>query len=113
MISADCQNTQSLLGRNATPLDVIAAAHQVLGQIDLDPSSDLVINEELKAKRTVQAIPGVSRHRQGGRYSGGRAVFWDCVVRGPMGILLGCKAADVELVDEQTEEDGEIAPIAS
>jgi len=35
MISADCQNTQSLLGRNATPLDVIDAAHQVLGQIDL------------------------------------------------------------------------------
>ena len=48
-----------------------------------------------------------------GAIQAGGTVFWDCVVRGPMGILLGCKAADVELIDEQTEEDGEIALIAS
>jgi hypothetical protein len=49
--TADCRNTQSLLGRNATPLEPIAAAHKVLGGIELDMASDSVINREVKAQR--------------------------------------------------------------
>jgi len=51
MISADCVNTQSTNGRNATPIAIIESARKVLGGIELDPSSDEVINRDVKAER--------------------------------------------------------------
>ena len=49
--SADCLNTVSEQGRNATPIDVFPAVRAVLGEIELDMASDLVINKEVKANR--------------------------------------------------------------
>jgi len=51
MTSADCVNTQSEYGRNATPLVFIEAAKQVMGYIDLDPCSDVTINQGVGAER--------------------------------------------------------------
>lgn len=48
--SADCINTQSLLGRNLTPLPIIEAARKVLGSIDVDFCTDAVANEGIQAK---------------------------------------------------------------
>lgn len=47
----DCINTKSILGRNATPIEIIESARSVLGSIDLDPASDEVINNLVKATR--------------------------------------------------------------
>jgi len=49
-VSADCVNTKSTQGRNATPLPIIKAAKSVLGEIELDPCSDDLINSEVGAK---------------------------------------------------------------
>jgi len=52
----DCLNSRTSLGRNATPLPVIASAYKVLGGvIGLDPSSDEVINRTVQAKRVFTA----------------------------------------------------------
>jgi hypothetical protein len=49
--SADCLNTRSSQGRNATPLGIFPAARAVMGSIELDVASDEVINEDVKADR--------------------------------------------------------------
>jgi DNA N-6-adenine-methyltransferase (Dam) len=49
--SADCINTRSTQGRNATPLDIFPAVRDVLGEIELDPASDELINEGVQADR--------------------------------------------------------------
>ena len=49
--TADCINTQSVDGRNATPLAIFNAVRYVLGGIELDPASDRVINSDVGAKR--------------------------------------------------------------
>ena len=49
MRSADCLNTKSSNGRNATPLPIIQSAAKVLDGIDLDPASDSVINSGVGA----------------------------------------------------------------
>ena len=51
MNSADCINTQTTLGQNATPVEIIQAVKDVLGSIDLDPASDHTINQEIGARR--------------------------------------------------------------
>lgn len=51
-ITADCLNSRSLQGRNATPLPVMEAVKKVFGgTIELDVASDEVINEEVGADR--------------------------------------------------------------
>jgi hypothetical protein len=65
-VSADCQNTQSLSGRNGTPLAPIRAAHKVLGSIELDPASDAVINAQVGAERIYTiADDGLKSHWNG------------------------------------------------
>jgi hypothetical protein len=49
--SADCLNTRSTQGRNATPLDIFPAVRQVMGGIELDVASDELINEGVQADR--------------------------------------------------------------
>jgi hypothetical protein len=49
--SADCVNTKSKQGRNATPLGIFPAVRHVLGGIELDPASDEVINQGVGADR--------------------------------------------------------------
>lgn len=49
--SADCLNTKSQHGRNATPLGIFPAVRHVLEGIDLDPASDELINEGIGADR--------------------------------------------------------------
>lgn len=49
--SADCLNTRSTQGRNATPLGIFPAARNVMGGIELDVASDELINEEVQADR--------------------------------------------------------------
>ena len=48
-VTADCLNTQSVGGRNATPLPIIQAVKATLGGIELDPASDSVINASVGA----------------------------------------------------------------
>lgn len=50
-VSADCLNSQSINGRNATPLPIIHSAKTVLGSIELDPASDPEINRLVEAQR--------------------------------------------------------------
>lgn len=58
-LSADCINTRSEQGRNATPLPIIEAVHEIFGGtrslynpgIELDLSSDRVINQDVLARR--------------------------------------------------------------
>jgi hypothetical protein len=49
MTPIDCINTQSTLGRNATPIPIIESVRYVLDSIDLDPASDEVINKSIQA----------------------------------------------------------------
>jgi hypothetical protein len=49
--SADCINTQSINGRNLTPLSIITAARNTLGHIQLDPASDALANTHTQAER--------------------------------------------------------------
>jgi len=49
--SADTLNTQSLDGRNLTPVRIVESARRVLGAIDLDPASDALANQSIQAKR--------------------------------------------------------------
>ena len=49
--SADCLNTRSTQGRNATPLGIFPAVRHTLGGIELDPASDEVINVGVGADR--------------------------------------------------------------
>lgn len=49
--SADCLNTKSTQGRNATPLDIFPAVRYTLGSIELDPASDEIINTGVNADR--------------------------------------------------------------
>lgn len=49
--SADCLNTQSEHGRNLTPVSIVESARKVLGFIDLDPASDWIANQAVKAQR--------------------------------------------------------------
>ncbi|MEO1099824.1 MAG: hypothetical protein AAFX57_19055 [Bacteroidota bacterium] len=50
-LTADCINTKSINGRNATPLGVFPAVRYVLGSINLDPASDHEINAQVVADR--------------------------------------------------------------
>ena len=50
-VSADCLNTRSTHGRNATSVGVFTAVKYVLGGIDLDPASDAQINAQVGAER--------------------------------------------------------------
>lgn len=59
--SADCLNTKSQHGRNATPLGIFPAVRHVLEGIDLDPASDELINEGIGADRIFDfALDGLS-----------------------------------------------------
>lgn len=49
--SNDCVNTQTELGQNLTPVEIVKAARLVLGGIELDPCSDLIANLSIKAER--------------------------------------------------------------
>jgi hypothetical protein len=50
--SADCLNTKSTQGRNATPLKIFEAVRYTLGSIiELDPASDEIINNGVGADR--------------------------------------------------------------
>ena len=49
--SADCQNTQSVLGRNLTPATIVQAVRDTLGCIELDPASDAIANKVIGAER--------------------------------------------------------------
>lgn len=49
--SADCLNTRSSQGRNATPLKIFEAVRYTLGSIELDPASDEIINDGVQADR--------------------------------------------------------------
>lgn len=51
MAPADTINTQSVLGRNATPLIIVNQVRNTLGSIELDPASDPEINQGVKADR--------------------------------------------------------------
>ncbi|MEO1209892.1 MAG: hypothetical protein AAFX78_10150 [Cyanobacteria bacterium J06638_20] len=50
-VTADCINTHSTGGRNATPLPIIRAVKATLGGIELDCASDAVINASVGAER--------------------------------------------------------------
>ena len=49
--SADCLNTRSTQGRNATPLGIFPAVRYTLDGLELDPASDEVINAGVGADR--------------------------------------------------------------
>lgn len=49
--SADCLNTKSQHGRNATPLGIFPPTRAVMGGIELDVASDEVINQGVGADR--------------------------------------------------------------
>jgi hypothetical protein len=49
--SADCLNTKSTQGRNATPLKIFEAVRYTLGSIELDLASDEIINDGVQADR--------------------------------------------------------------
>lgn len=49
--SADCKNTQSVLGRNLTPAPIAQAVRDTLGSIELDPASDAIANKAIGAER--------------------------------------------------------------
>lgn len=48
-MSADCINTQSMLGRNLTPVPIVEAAREVMGNITNDYCSDEVANKSVQA----------------------------------------------------------------
>lgn len=50
-VPVDCLNTQSEHGRNLTPAPIVESARKVLGFIDLDPASDWIANQAVKAQR--------------------------------------------------------------
>lgn len=61
--SKDTINTQSVLGRNLTPLTIIRSVREVLGSIDLDPCSDAIANADIKAREYYTwKQDGASRH---------------------------------------------------
>lgn len=55
-ITADCANTKSELGRNATPVEIFPSVRRVLGSIELDPCSDEVINQYIQAERYLDFV---------------------------------------------------------
>lgn len=50
-VPVDCRNTQSKHGRNLTPAPILESARKVLGGIELDPASDAIANQAVKAER--------------------------------------------------------------
>ena len=51
-LTADCINTKSKYGQNLTPPDLIEVVHEVFQTgIDLDPASDNIANQYIKAKK--------------------------------------------------------------
>ena len=50
-VPVDCLNTQSEHGRNLTPVPIVESARKVLGGIELDPASDAIANQAVKAER--------------------------------------------------------------
>ncbi len=54
--SKDCVNTQSFLGRNATPIPIFESVRRVLQSIELDPTSDHIINKDVGADRIYTVV---------------------------------------------------------